>query len=189
MSDNNEQLVVVRRQPGSHMTAVYKCSDVSGLRWDKISGGVKKTFFNKYFMYGYVQCDEAVEGQVAHSGIHGPCPHKIKVCILKGDNAKSIYKSLEDELPPSPQQARSRPTTGNTCKVDIIDVIEKKMPIKRSDLIDILYEIGHGENNIKRILRILANEKIIVWEKPQTGRGPMQYRLGPKAASQTLENK
>lgn len=47
-----------------------------------ISRGVYKIELQS-FIYGYVNCQGMLEGEVSHSGIHGSCPHSIKVCALK----------------------------------------------------------------------------------------------------------
>ena len=45
------------------------------------------------FMYGYVWCDK-VRGDIAHSCIHGPPPHNIKVCLVKQDNSRDVWNRL-----------------------------------------------------------------------------------------------
>ena len=47
----------------------------------------------KPFIYGYVWCDK-VRGDIAHSCIHGPPPHNIKVCLMKRDNSREIWNRL-----------------------------------------------------------------------------------------------
>lgn len=44
---------------------------------------------NRFYVHGYVWCDGAVEGEVAHSCRHGRPPHSIKVCIVAVDNGGS----------------------------------------------------------------------------------------------------
>ena len=44
----------------------------------------------KPFIYGYVWCDKVL-GAIAHSCIHGPPPHNIKVCLMKGDNSRDVW--------------------------------------------------------------------------------------------------
>ncbi len=40
-------------------------------------------------IHGYVYCDQAVAGELAHSCRHGPPPHKVKVCVVARDNGGS----------------------------------------------------------------------------------------------------
>ena len=47
----------------------------------------------KPFIYGYVWCDKVL-GDIAHSCIHGPPPHNIKVCLMKRDNSRDVWNRL-----------------------------------------------------------------------------------------------
>ena len=136
---SSDTYVRVRRQPNNYEIATYRLSDISELDWDDVSGGIRSSFFNQYFLYGYVWCDGAIEGRVAHSGEfgiknHGPCPHRIKVCILKKDN-EDIYATLIKDLPPKPQQERSKPTSGHLCKTDIVIILKEKGAMRGTKLI------------------------------------------------------
>lgn len=73
-------------------TATIPLSKIQGLHWDRWSGGTR-TFAPQAFIHGYVYCDE-LEGNVAHSAIHGECPHLIKVCITKIDNKIEIFNKV-----------------------------------------------------------------------------------------------
>lgn len=95
-----EEYVWVRRQWNDYRKAKYKLSDIEGIHWDWISGGVQVPS-PQPFIHGYVSCDGAIEGEVAHSGCHGPCPHYIKVCITKKDN-KNIFPKLLEKAGPKP---------------------------------------------------------------------------------------
>ena len=121
------------------------------------------TMFNQPFIYGFVQCDEAIEGEVAHSGTHGPCPHSIKVCALKSDNDKAIYSILLKKAGPRPNSNRSKSKTGNTCKKDICIILKEKGELRETILTDILVEIGHCRNNIHHVLRQLRNSGILIF--------------------------
>ena len=176
MTSAEEVLLIVRRHPGDYRTAKYRLSDIGGLRWDKLSGGVQRTAFGQYYLYGYVACNEAVEGNVAHSGVHGPCPHTIKVCILRQDNISS-YELLVRDLPPKPEYARSQPKTGNICKVDIIETLSSKGAMRETELTKVLVEIGHGANNIKFVLKKLAKQKVIICGKDPDDKRFNVYRV------------
>ena len=125
IENNDDVLVVVRRQPADYRTAVYRLSEIGGLHWSNRSGGVKSSFM-KESIYGYVNCEGAVSGEVSHSGIHGRCPHNIKVCALKKDNEENVYEMLVNIVGPRPNSNRAKPSTGNMCKVDIVDILKKK---------------------------------------------------------------
>jgi len=46
------------------------------------------------FIHGYVFCDDMVAGELAHSCRHGNGPHRIKVCVVKKDNAAVFDRIL-----------------------------------------------------------------------------------------------
>ena len=97
--------VWVRRQWNSYNKAKYKLTDISGIRWDTISGGVNAPA-PQPFIHGYVSCDGMSEGALDHSGIHGACPHpNIKVCIVKIDNDPMVFAKILDIAGPKPQVA------------------------------------------------------------------------------------
>ncbi len=88
--------VYVRRHPSGGPTAVYRFSDIDGFHRDRVSDGVGRETSHDA-LFGYVMCDGAVSGAVAHSCRHGPAPHRIKVCIPKTCN-KEDWKAIEAAL-------------------------------------------------------------------------------------------
>jgi hypothetical protein len=45
-----------------------------------------------------------VDGELPHAGVHGgPCPHTIKVVILKKDNTREVYRFFEEQAGPRPR--------------------------------------------------------------------------------------
>lgn len=94
LDDSGGQFVRVRRQWNDWRKAKYRLEDLEHVHWSYMSGGVQAPT-PRPFMHAYVRCDAAVEGEVAHSGTHGPCPHSIKVCIVQKDNSKSVIEALK----------------------------------------------------------------------------------------------
>jgi hypothetical protein len=90
-------LVYVRRQYNDQSIAGYRIQDLSGLHWSNVSGGIQARA-NRAYLCGYVWCDAAVEGAVAHSCRHGEGPHHVKVCVVKKDNSKATYARLLKQL-------------------------------------------------------------------------------------------
>lgn len=88
-----EQTVTVRRQWNHWEKAQYRLEDLEGVHWSKMSGGVRAVA-PRHFLHAYVQCDGAVSGEIPHSGRHGPCPHRIKVVIVKKDNKPEVFRQL-----------------------------------------------------------------------------------------------
>ncbi len=96
-----ELTVLVRRQWNSQQDARYRLSDISGVHWSNVSGGVW-TRANTYYLHGYVSCDAALSGEVAHSCRHGEGPHSIKVCIVKKGQNPAALRLLQDRAGPKP---------------------------------------------------------------------------------------
>jgi hypothetical protein len=93
--------VVVRRQWNDYRTANYSLDALTAVRWDFVSGGVKART-PQPFIHAVVLCDAMLEGELAHSGSHGPCPHKIKVCVVKKDNDPEVFAELIARAGPKP---------------------------------------------------------------------------------------
>jgi hypothetical protein len=96
---DSESIIHVRRQWNDYRNASYKLADIDGLHWTAYSGGVRQRA-PREFLHGYVRCDAMLSGMVAHSGLHGPCPHRIKVCIVKSANPSTFAHLLELCPPP-----------------------------------------------------------------------------------------
>jgi hypothetical protein len=56
------------------------------------------------FIHGYVWCTD-LDGEIAHSCRHGSGPHRIKVCVVKKDNSKEVWKILEAAVGPKPKRS------------------------------------------------------------------------------------
>ena len=89
----NKQYVWVRRQFNDYRDAKYELDAFESPHWDTMSGGVNAIALQP-FIHGYVMCNEMIEGELAHSGTHGPCPHRIKVCVVKKVNDPDVYNYL-----------------------------------------------------------------------------------------------
>jgi hypothetical protein len=94
--------VTVRRHWKDWQTDVVDLRDLEDLRWASISGGAHVPSPHP-FIHGYVNCEKVPN--VAHSGIHGTCPHRIKVCIVKKDQEPSIYRALLEIAGPKPKRS------------------------------------------------------------------------------------
>ena len=110
MTDLGEDPVVyVRRRPADHMTASCRLSALWSIRWSDVSGGVARRT-SRPAIFANVMCD-VLEGEIGHSGIHGPCPHEIKVCVPKACNDAAVYLSLKaiaDEAEAKRQHLRAK---------------------------------------------------------------------------------
>lgn len=97
---DQDTLISVRRHPSDWQTARFRLRDIRGFRWDGTSGGVGRAASHTA-LFGYVWCNAARDGEVAHSCSHGPGPHEIKVCVPKVCN-KENWKALLEIAPPKP---------------------------------------------------------------------------------------
>ena len=62
-------IVHIKRELKDHGGATIKLSDIHGLKWSRISGGRKiRTAYP--FIYGYINPDNIISGEVACSGTH-----------------------------------------------------------------------------------------------------------------------
>lgn len=82
--ETNETVWVQRRPGKTWQTAEYRFQDVEGWHLRVISGG-RQTMHKHPEAYGYVMCDAMLQGELGHSCKHGPGPHRILVCISRGD--------------------------------------------------------------------------------------------------------
>ena len=73
---------------------------LDGLHWSRVSGGVKAPA-PQPFIHAYVRCTD-VEGEIAHSCVHTPPPHRVKVCLVKKDN-REIWPELLDKANSKPR--------------------------------------------------------------------------------------
>jgi hypothetical protein len=132
------------------------------------------------FIYGYIMCTDITEGEIAHSGSHGPCPHSIKICLLKRDNPH-IYDYLKSLAGERPSVDRAKPITGNFCKIDIMDILEKEGAMRETDLTEkLVNEIGHGQNNVKFVLKKLAKRGDLICGKDSKDRRYNVYSIAKK---------
>ena len=99
-------IVWVRRQFDDHRHAAYRLAEVSGWHWSNISGGINHQA-NRYYLHAYVMCDGMIAGELAHRCIHGPPPHRIKVCITKKGNEK-FWRAIEEVGPKKPKPIYKR---------------------------------------------------------------------------------
>ena len=96
-----DETVWVRRQPTDSRIARYNVDDVGSLHWGLITGGVMAETTYPTLM-GYVQCDGMLEGELAHSCLHGPPPHSIIIVITRRDNPPALYRRLANMAGPKP---------------------------------------------------------------------------------------
>ena len=108
----DSDFVWVRRQ-WSGTSAQYAVADFQSPHWSQEAGGRGGTQ-PRQLIFGYVSCDGAVKGEIGHSGSHGPCPHRIKVCALPKDNTSltmTVLRLSAGTPPPAAATAADRVLT------------------------------------------------------------------------------
>jgi hypothetical protein len=156
----NGYYVWVRRQAGDYKKAKYHFGSLENPHWDTVSGGIQINMPQAY-IFGYVMCNEIIEGELAHSGIHGPCPHRIKVCVVKSDNSPDVINKLIEIAGGQPKRYTSK--RKHNCITDIMDILGKQnAPMSRKKLLEELEYRGHRESTmvsaIKKSARILREQ-------------------------------
>ena len=81
--------VQVRRHWDDWSIGTVPFGKLSGFRWDRVSGGYGKVS-PRAMVYAYMLCTDLSSGTIGHSGVHGPCPHRIKVVLVKKDNDSRV---------------------------------------------------------------------------------------------------
>jgi hypothetical protein len=107
MEPEKRRFVSVRRQWNGHDGAEVDFDSLENVHWDTVSGGVRAPS-PQPFLHGYIQCDKIVAGSLAHSCVHGDCPHEIKVCIVRKGNDSDVFAELVRIAGPKPTKAEKR---------------------------------------------------------------------------------
>lgn len=84
--------VYVRRDWSDRGVGLVRWSDLHSPRWDTVSGGAQVES-PLPLPHAYIWRDK-VQGKIGHSCAHGPGPHNIKVCMLREDNSRRIWRRL-----------------------------------------------------------------------------------------------
>ena len=83
----------IRRQWNSLRVGEVPLEAFDDPHWRSTSGGVRARS-PRPFVHGYISCDSLTGGEIDHSCLHGPCPHRILVCVVKKDNEASIFATV-----------------------------------------------------------------------------------------------
>jgi hypothetical protein len=87
----NEQHVWVRCQWHDWRRGKVLLSNLQGLHWCSHSGAAEGPA-SRRFIHGYINCNQILEGEVAHSCSQEGRPHRIRVSIVRKDNPKTFEK-------------------------------------------------------------------------------------------------
>ncbi|MDY0257957.1 hypothetical protein [Gudongella oleilytica] len=102
-------------------------------------------------LYACMTCTDVEEGEIAHSGIHGPCQHNIKVYIPKSPNSK-YYKCLSEDAGEKPENPNKK-ALGTTERVR--EIVSNNPGIIASEVADILEKDGIRRKTVQNSVRHL----------------------------------
>ena len=89
-------LVVIKRSARAVMSGEIDVEEISGIHWDKVSGGVHERQ-GGYSIFGYIDYARAAE-LVDCSGTHGQYGNRAKIMIPASLNRKAPYREGYQEL-------------------------------------------------------------------------------------------
>jgi hypothetical protein len=104
---NDDEFVYVRRGPSDWKIGGIRVSSISDLHMSESTGGVLRAT-GQSFLFGYISCDDIVEGEIAHSCRHGKGPHRIKVCVVQKDNNPDLYRRPRRTVEPEWKSSKRR---------------------------------------------------------------------------------
>ncbi len=85
--------VFVRRSWKDHRVAEIPLEALTGLHLTRVSGGARSKS-PRPMLHGFIPCNTNGACDIPHSGLHGTCPHSIKVVVVQCDNSKALYAEL-----------------------------------------------------------------------------------------------
>jgi len=84
--------VAIKQSPMDVRLGFVHMDNIHSLRWDNTSAGTLE--HTRIFPYGFVLCNQILDGEVGHSCFRKSKSHYIKVCIIKKYTKASVYKKL-----------------------------------------------------------------------------------------------
>ena len=97
----DDALVYIRRQWNDKKMGAVPSDQFHNPHWDDISGEMMQRA-PRPFIHGYVWCTD-VQDLIARLHAHEAGPRWIKVCIVKRDNHREVYKRLLEIVGPKPK--------------------------------------------------------------------------------------
>jgi hypothetical protein len=103
MGTKDELTVWIRRSwDDVGRKAEIPVSELDSVHWDTRSGGTQAPT-PQPFLHGYINCLLISDSEVPHTGWYGgPCPHRIKVCVVMKDNTPEVFELLVKKAGPKP---------------------------------------------------------------------------------------
>ena len=128
-NDDDDPLVAVSRQGADPHIAKYRFSQLEDLHWECTDEGVS-TNASRSCLHCYVRCDAIVSGELPHSDLEGPCPHRVNVCISERNSTATLDRlrrlAAQLSLPPPALEHFRYPIDGpNEIEKAIDDAIRE----------------------------------------------------------------
>ena len=162
---DDELYVVISRAPSDYISSEVPISEIEGVMWDNISGGVKNRQ-SGYSLYGYISYKLAAE-TVKCSGRHDFGDNSAKICIPEAKNREAKYQKGYCELrklageKPIGTIKTNRPEGGPPCTKRILLELEKRGEISRGELRNNLTNEGYQVMTIRNAINSLRKRSKI----------------------------
>lgn len=155
--EDDDLKVIITRASGDYQTGCVSVEEIYDVKWDNVSGGVKK-HSGSYSLYGYIPYKTAIDCGIKCSGRHDRGDNVAKVCIPKSLNQSAEYREgyrylLDDagDKPKSPI-SMNRPAGQPPCTKKILMLLSHT----RGDLRTSLYSDGYRTTTIRNAIRSLT---------------------------------
>ena len=158
--------VVVRRGITDYVEDEVDISEIDGVHWDNISGGVHKKQ-GGHALYGYISYELAEKLNIKCSGRHNWGYNSAKVCIPavcnKGEYRKG-YNSLLKQAGEKPQSdiSKNRPAGQGPCTKKILYLLGQQKMFERGELRQMILDIGYGVDTFQRAIKQLEKDNKII---------------------------
>lgn len=96
-------MVMIRRQWNHWAIASCSLEDLTGFHWNDMPPNTAHRSPHA-MVHAYIHCDRIV-GEIAHSHLHGPSPHKIRVVVVAKDNSRAVMEWVKSRAGPRPVKA------------------------------------------------------------------------------------
>jgi hypothetical protein len=144
------ELIVVSRHKIDHKKASVKIENLRDFRWDTTSGGAK-VYTGTIGLYADMTCTDLEDGKIGHSGIHGKCPHNIKVYIPKQQN-KKYYSLLAEKAGDRPENPNKN-AFGTADRIR--DIVSENPGITTVEVANMLKKDGVKKETVQNSVRRL----------------------------------
>jgi hypothetical protein len=100
----DQKLVVVRSEWHVWRTATVALDDLSDVHWAQPPGAPRP------LIHAYVPCAAIVGGVLTHDCGISPPPHRLKVCVLRTCNWRTVFENLVRQADARQTLASGQPT-------------------------------------------------------------------------------